>query len=87
MKHDKLWWSGLTKNERTSLFYLITARGEGHSSYIPDDCGECPMCSTPHLGYGLCPLCRQERDQLIAKADEAMVRTVFESRIGEAQTA
>ena len=73
MKRTKEWWACLTKAERSELVHLERAesRGSGgHSSYLPDDCSECPNCSTPCLGYGLCPLCLKRLDGLIQKASE-----------------
>jgi len=72
MKRTKEWWARLTKTERSTLVYLerIESRGGGGgSSYLPDDCSECPNCSTPHLGYGLCPLCSKRMHALLRKAN------------------
>ncbi len=35
--------------------------------YLPDDCGECRVCSTPMMGSGMCPDCGAEFDQLESK--------------------
>jgi len=73
MRRTKEWWARLTKSERSELVMLerLEARGGGGgSSYLPDDCSECSNCSTPHLGYGLCPRCFNRLENLIAKADE-----------------
>ena len=75
MKRTKEWWARLTKTERSTLVYLerIESRGGGGgSSYLPDDCSECPNCSTPHLGYGLCPRCSKRLHTLLQKANDGL---------------
>ena len=69
MKRTKQWWSRLTKGERIELMSLEQDQYHGGgSAYIPDDCSECGHCSTPHLGYGLCPICNNRLGELIDKA-------------------
>ena len=78
MKRTKEWWARLIKAERSELVYLerVEARGGGgRSSYLPDDCSECPNCSTPHLGYGLCPLCLERLGNLVQKASGLPITT------------
>lgn len=72
MKRTQIWWNRLTPDERSRLVWLersankLTTLG----GYLPDDCGECPSCSEPVLGGGLCRFCSNELDQLLAKADK-----------------
>lgn len=43
----------LTRNERGELMRLqMSPSGGGHSSYLPDDCGECGACGDTCLGSG-----------------------------------
>lgn len=65
MKRTREWWSRLNKSERSELVYLERGSRSSRSSYIPDDCSECGSCSTPHLGYGLCPVCFDRLHYLI----------------------
>lgn len=70
MRRDKKWWNRLSSQERSELVWLERdANRGGRSSMIPDDCFECGSCSTPHAGYGLCPLCSRRLGLLIAKAE------------------
>ena len=69
MKRTKQWWASLTKEERSELHYLECTNSSYHSSCIPDDCVECGRCSTPHSGFGLCPMCTERLDRLIEKAN------------------
>jgi len=70
MKRTKEWWSRLTKEERSELWWLEKGdRYSGRSAYIADDCSECGHCGTPHLGSGLCPLCDKRLEKLLHKAD------------------
>lgn len=71
MKRTKEWWARLTEDERRRLVYLECFGGR--YSFLPDDCCECPSCSTPHISTGLCPLCQRELDALLAKADGKVV--------------
>ncbi len=72
MRRTKQWWSALTQQERSELWwYEHSERRSGRSGYIPDDCVECGYCGTPHLGYGLCPPCLNRLISLINKADTA----------------
>lgn len=77
MRRTKEWWRRLDKWERAELVALERADsrvGSGGSAYLPDDCSECGHCSTPHLGYGLCPLCSSRLEQLIQKANGELIR-------------
>ena len=72
----KLYWTNLTKKERSRYMYLQTAPSNsyGGGGYLPDDCSECGACSQPTLGSGLCHNCYTEwqalRDKLTGKALE-----------------
>ncbi len=75
MKRTTQWWAALTKEERVELHWLERCNSEWliiRSPNLPDDCSECPRCSTPHTGIGLCPMCNQLLDSLICKADKAI---------------
>jgi len=73
MKRDKAWWARLTKPERNRLVYLERCANKSYSysygGYLPDDCAECPSCSNPSLGGGLCISCSLELDKLLMKAE------------------
>jgi hypothetical protein len=71
MRRTKEWYSALTKQERSELYWLERSQytGGGRCAYIPDDCSECGHCGTPHLGSGLCPLCSNRLGHLRNKAD------------------
>jgi len=77
MKRTKQWWAALTKEERSELHWLERHNSiwavRGGSGNLPDDCSECPNCSTPHTGIGLCPVCNLRLDVLINKANQPMV--------------
>ena len=71
MRRTREWWAQLNQWERSELVALERAdKYGGRSAYLPDDCSECGNCSTPHLGYGLCPLCSRRLEWLIQKAGE-----------------
>ena len=76
MKRTKQWWAALTKKERAELHWLERCNSEwairGGGGNLPDDCSECPRCSAPHIGIGLCPTCSLQLDSLIYKADKAV---------------
>ena len=75
MKRTKQWWAALTKAERSELCQLERCNSEWlitRSPNLPDDCSECPKCSTPHIGIGLCPVCNLRLNALIYKADDAI---------------
>jgi len=80
MKRTKEWWARLTARERSELVMLerddSQSGGWGRSPYLPDDCSECGHCSTPHSGYGLCPLCSRRLNNLIRKASGLPVTDV-----------
>lgn len=71
MKRTKEWWSRLTREERSRLVMLERASNQTMlpSGYCPDDCGECPACSSPAPGDGLCNYCLEELIELHRKAD------------------
>jgi hypothetical protein len=71
VKRTKEWWARLDKDERCQLVMLERDANHygGLGGYLPDDCGECPHCSYPALGGGLCRDCRNELFVLLAKAN------------------
>ncbi len=71
MGRTKAWWAMLTKQERSLIvYYERSAASAGcQSSMLPDDCHECPTCSTPHTSDGLCPNCMRHYEMLLHKAD------------------
>ncbi len=74
MKRNKAWWARLSKEERSQLWCLEHTGSSGRSSMIPDDCVECPVCSTPHAGFGgLCLPCNKKLDRLIVKAERESI--------------
>jgi len=73
MRRTRAWWASLNRRERVELVALERDdKRSGRSPYLPYDCSECWHCGTPHLGSGLCPLCSDRLDSLIAKANQAM---------------
>lgn len=67
---DPHFWRNLTKDERREFMQYQTAPcGGGRSAYLPDDCSECPVCSQPVLGSGLCQGCDKRFERLIAKGE------------------
>ncbi len=70
MRRTKEWWSRLNVTERAQLVFLERAQYSlGGGWNIPDDCSMCPVCSTPHIYGGLCPMCYNELESLIQIAD------------------
>ncbi len=66
------WWARLTSAERSELVLLELSDSRSmRSGYYPDDCVGCGMCGTPHLGSGLCPMCRNRLSELLNKAEAA----------------
>lgn len=64
---DRAWWARLSADERRTLYMYEHAGAGTRSAMLPDDCVECPVCSTPHAGFGnLCPWCSSARVKLIA---------------------
>ena len=57
MKRTKEWWSALTKDERSELYWLERSQESGDG-----------RCGTPHLGYGLCQGCHNRLIELTEKA-------------------
>lgn len=67
-RKSNLHWDNLTKEERREYMqYQMAPSSGGHSSFLPDDCTECPICSTPVLGYGLCRVCSARFKELEEK--------------------
>ena len=71
-RRDSAFWARLSRNERSLLVLLERANtqlgGYGGGGYLPDDCSECPWCSTPSLSSGLCRRCSDDLRRLLAKA-------------------
>ena len=64
---SKLHWENLSKEER-ALYMMYQMAGSGsRSSMLPDDCRECPVCSTPSLSSGLCSPCYHDFSKLEKK--------------------
>ena len=59
MKYTREQWAKLNEEERSWLvyFYKHENDGWGYGGYLPDDCGECPVCGRPVLGGGICIYC------------------------------
>jgi hypothetical protein len=76
MKRDKAWWARLDAPERWKVwnYERFQHSGTGHSSYYPDDCGECPVCGEMKMGVGPCTACDNEYMALIAKASGGVVK-------------
>ena len=54
----KLNWHNLTKLERSEYIMMQMAPAYGRrSSYLSDDCTECPICGQPVFGAGWCSCC------------------------------
>lgn len=66
----KLNWNNLNKEERARYMILqMSPSYGGRCGYLPDDCSECPVCSTPVLGQGLCIYCLAEFNHLRNKLE------------------
>ena len=74
MRRTKEWWAALKPWERSQLMTIEknARRLSGLGGYLPDDCGECPNCSEPVVGGGLCDYCFKELETLIRKANAAI---------------
>ena len=76
MRRTKEWWAMLTAYERYRAWHLI--RLQNSFSYtggsLPDGYGDCPMCSTPSSGGGLCNWCWDELDHLLHKPVRLLIR-------------
>jgi len=84
VKRTRHWWSGLTEQERAELVHLERAANRGgRSAYYPDDCSGCGSCGTPHLGWGLCPLCSNRLAEIISKADSVTTAGLNQSKENE----
>jgi len=61
----KLHWDNLTWEERAEYMRMkMKPAYGGRSSYLPDDCSECPVCEQPTLGSGWCRYCLDRFIQL-----------------------
>ena len=84
MKRTKEWWAQLTKEERSELVRLERLDASTpliyRSGYLPDDCTECPHCSTPHISTGLCPQCFNRLIAFIDKADAGVIAKHYNTR-------
>jgi len=71
MRRTREFWARLTREERSELWWLErgSGHGGGHSAYLPDDCTECPSCSSPTVGWGLCQGCGGRLDTLISTGE------------------
>lgn len=69
MRRTKAWWARLTKAERIALWHYEHAGAGRGCSMLPEDCRECPICSTPALGGGLCSGCSAGYDRILNKAN------------------
>ncbi len=79
MRRTKQWWSRLTKEERSELHWLDYYSSRWNTrgpAGLPDGCVECGNCSTPHSGVGLCPTCSRRLDELINKANKAVLSSI-----------
>ena len=59
MKYTKEQWAKLNEEERSWLVYFYKHENDssGDSAYLPDECGECPICGAPVYGGGICMYC------------------------------
>ena len=74
MRRTKTWWRVLAKDGTFWLNLVVAFEqcrhvGAGRDPFLPDDCGECGMCSTPVLGGGPCPDCTELYSGYIEKAN------------------
>lgn len=69
MKRGRVWWAGLTSAERVTLYWYEHSGSGSQSALLPDDCWECPSCSTPSMWPGLCPACSADHRRLIERAN------------------
>lgn len=72
MKRDKLWWNGLTKEERSELVYLEHLKyiyGTHESTYLPEEYNNCPACGIS-INRTLCDRCLNRLIKLIDKANK-----------------
>jgi len=67
MRRNKEWWSRLTSEERSELYWLERATGSSNNGYLPEGYGECGVCGTPCLS-DLCSNCLTRLIFLIDKA-------------------
>jgi len=68
MKRNKEWWSRLTSDERSELYWLERAKSGFNGGYLPDGYGSCGYCSTPCTG-DLCIDCLERHIYLVGKAN------------------
>lgn len=63
---DNRHWENLTKDERREyiMYQMAPSHFGSYSPYLPDGCHECPICSTPVSGSGLCQGCSARFDAL-----------------------
>ncbi len=66
-RKSNLNWNNLTKEERAE-YMRIQMGGQRlhHSTYLPDDCGECSCCGQPGLG-SYCSHCLARWQELHSK--------------------
>jgi hypothetical protein len=68
MTRNKQWWSRLTSEERSELYWLERAYGGANGGYLPEGYGSCGNCGTPCTG-DLCRDCIERKIYLIDKAN------------------
>ena len=68
MKRNKEWWSRLTVEERSELYWLEIASKGANDGYLPEGYGSCGNCGTPCTG-NLCVDCLERHIYLIIKAN------------------
>lgn len=73
MKRNKEWWSRLTSEERSELYWLERAKGGSNGGYLPDGYGGCGECGTPCTG-DLCGDCLRRKIYLKNKATQSEVQ-------------
>ena len=75
MRRTKEWWAMLKPYERTRLWHLERMQWASSSSaYLPYGYGDCPMCSTPSSGGGLCMSCLKEWIRIVHKPVRLLIR-------------
>ena len=68
MKRNREWWSRLTSEERSELYWLERAKGGSNGGYLPEGYGGCGYCGTPCTG-DLCSNCLKRKIYLKHKAE------------------
>ena len=74
MRRTKEWWAGLSPEEHSKLVALEQGQatlGGGTGWNLPEGYSGC-QCGYPKRGRGLCQLCWERLQELIAKADKEL---------------